>query len=337
MNATPAPPVAPGQDSLGNELTSRNGGGRRALDFAFRFATVGVLLVLLIITTILYDGFWDPDNLRNILSQNVPIGLIAIGMTYVIISGNFDLSVGAVLAAGAVFYASVGDEWPQILGVLATLLVGAGAGLINGLVVTKWNVNSLIATIGTGAIFSGLTYLYSGSSPIDVVNPDFSTLGLAKVGSIPLAGVILGIAFVVAGIVLTRSIYGRSLFAVGGNAEAARLAGIRVDAIRISVFVLVGVCSALAGAVLASQLSIGEPSIGATTALDAFAIVVIGGTSVAGGEGAIWRTAVGLAILSVMTNLFNSLTLTDANQSIAKGAILVAALGLDALARSRRR
>jgi ribose transport system permease protein len=310
--------------------------GRKALDFAFRFATVGVLIALLIVTTILYDGFWEIDNLRNILSQNAPIGLVAIGMTYVIISGNFDLSVGSIVAAGAVFYASVGDEWSPLVGALATLLVGAGFGVINGFIVTKWRVNSLIATIGTGAIISGLTYLYCDSSAVEVIDPSFSKLGLEKVAGIPLAGLILAAVFIVAGIVLQRSVYGRSLFAVGGNVEAARLAGIRVDAIKISAFVLVGVCSAFAGAILASQLSIGDPSMGATAALDAFAIVVIGGTSVAGGEGAIWRTAVGLTILAVMTNLFNSLTLIEANQSIAKGAILVAALGLDALARSRR-
>lgn len=328
--------AAPGTGASPEVSSDQAGIGRKAMDFAFRFATVGVLIVLLIVTTILYEGFWDTNNLRNILSQNAPIGLVAIGMTYVIISGNFDLSVGSIVAAGAVFYASVGDEWSPLVGALATLLVGAAFGLANGAIVTKWKVNSLITTIGTGAIISGLTYLYCNSSAVEVINPSFSDLGLKQVAGIPLAGLILAAVFIVAGIVLQRSVYGRSLFAAGGNAEAARLAGIRVDTIKISAFVLVGTCSAFAGAILASQLSIGDPSMGATAALDAFAIVVIGGTAVAGGEGAIWRTAVGLTILAVMTNLFNSLTLTDANQSIAKGAILVAALGLDALARSRR-
>ncbi len=307
------------------------------IDFSLRFATVAVLVVLLIVTTILYDGFWDGANLRNILSQNAPIGLVAIGMTYVIINGNFDLSVGSVLAAGGVFYASVGDDWPLLLGALATVAVGAVAGALNGLVVTRFKVNSLIATIGTGAIFGGLVLLYCNSKPIMVTNPGFSGLGLGTVAGIPWPGVILIAVFVAAGVVLAKSVYGRSLYSVGGSPEAARLAGLRVDVLRISVFVLLGMCAAFAGAILASQLSIGEPTVGATVALDAFAIVVIGGTSIAGGEGAIWRTAVGLAIIAVMGNLFNSLTLDAATQSIAKGSILVAALGLDALARSRRR
>jgi ribose transport system permease protein len=143
-------------------------------------------------------------------------------------------------------------------------------------------------------------------------------------------------AFVIAGLVLARSIYGRWIYAVGGNVEAARLSGIRVDLIRVSAFALVGLCAAFGGAILASQLGVGQPTLGGTTALDAFAIVVIGGTSVYGGEGAIWRTGVGLAILAVMTNLFNAESLDAAHQNIAKGAILVFALGLDALARTRR-
>lgn len=330
-------PPAGGLPEATPSRTRRAASAAKALDLVFRYATVGVLIVLLIVTTILYPGFWDVDNIKNIVSQNAPVGLVAIGMTYVIISGNFDLSVGAMAAAGAVFYASVGDDWPLVLGAIATIGVGAVAGCINGLVVAKWRVNSLIATLGTGAIFSGIVYLYCDSKAISVINPGFDKLGLATIGGFPWCGVILIVLLVVAGLVLRGSVYGRSLFAVGGSAEAARLAGIRVDAIRVSVFVLVGMCATFAGAILASQLSIGEPSIGATMALDAFAIVVIGGTSVAGGEGAIWRTAVGLTILSVMGNLFNALTLTAANQSIAKGCILVGALGLDALARSRRR
>lgn len=306
------------------------------LDLALRYATVLVLIALLIAATIIYDGFWETNNLKNILSQNAPIGIVAIGMTFVIISGSFDLSVGAVFAAGAVFYASVGDEWPLEIGIMATLLVGALAGVINGIVITRFRVNSFIATIGTGAVFSGVTYLYCNSSAVAVTTKGFDGLGLAEVGGLPWAGVILIAAFIVAGLVLSKSVYGRWIHAVGGNSEAARLSGIRVDLIRISALALVGLCAAFGGAILASQLGVGQPTLGGTTALDAFAIVVIGGTSVYGGEGAIWRTAVGLAIIAVMTNLFNAESLDAAHQNIAKGAILVLALGIDALARSRR-
>ena len=306
------------------------------IDVALRYAPVIVLVVLLIVATILVGDFWAIGNLKNIVSQNTPIGLVAIAVTVIIITANFDLSVGAIFAAGAVFYASVADEWPLEIGLIATLGVGAMFGAINGLIVTRLGVNSLIATLGTGAAFSGVTYLYCNNSAIQVNVSGFDGLGLGEIAGIPWTGVVLFAAFVIVGVILARSVYGRRVYAVGGSAEAARLAGMRVNAIIVSAFVLVGLASAFGGAILASQIGVGQPTIGTTTALDAFAIVVIGGTSIYGGEGAIWRTATGLAILSVLSNVFNSLTLDPAVQSIAKGAILIAALGLDRLAQRRR-
>jgi ribose transport system permease protein len=316
-------------------LASRPQTSEHLISFLLRYGTVLLLGVLLIITTVLVPSFWQTDNLSNLVSQNTPIGLIAIAMTFVVISGNFDLSVGSVFAAGAVFYATMATEMSLGSAAVATLVVGAIAGLINGIVVTKFEVNSLIATLGTGAAFSGLTFLYCDSTAVTVSLPGFDLLGLGVVGGLPATGLILGVAFLVGGLVLGRSVYGRRVYAVGGSGEAARLAGIRVGLLITSTFVLVGAASAFGGAILASQLGVGQPTIGATVALDAFAIVVIGGTSVYGGEGALWRTAVGLAIVSVMSNLFNSLTLDPALQSIAKGAILVLALGLDTLSRRR--
>lgn len=313
--------------------------GRIATDpigFLLRYATVLIFIVLLIVTTILYDGFWQIDNLKNVVSQNTAIGLIAVGMTYVIISGNFDLSVGAMLAAGACFYAAVSDDMPLWIGAALTVLLGGLCGLTNGLVVTRMRVNSLIATLGTGAVLGGVVFRLTDSNAVNVTNPGFSSLGLGEVFGVPWTGIILLAAMCIGGVVLARSVFGRSVYAVGGNAQAARLAGMRVDGIRIVTFVVLGMCATFAGAILASQLSIGEPAIGATTALDAFTIVVIGGTAVMGGEGAMWRTAVGLGIVAVMSNLFNSLTLTAADQSIAKGLILVAALGIQTLAATRR-
>ncbi len=296
-----------------------------------------VLVALLAVTTIMYPSFWETGNLTNILSQNAPIGLVALGMTYVIVSGNFDLSVGSTLAMGAVVYASLStDGAPFALGLFAVGGLGILVGIVNGVTVTRLEVNSFIATIGTGAMISGFTYVYSDSKPILVSRPGFDGLGLGEVAGLPWAGIVLIVALVVSGFVLAKTVYGRWIYAVGGNAEATRLAGVRVDTVKTSAFALVGLCAAFGGAVLASQLSVGQATIGTTVALDAFAIVVIGGTSVYGGEGAIWRTAVGFAIISVMSNLFNALTLDTARQLIAKGAILVLALVIDAYARRRR-
>jgi ribose transport system permease protein len=310
---------------------------RTIVDFGLKYATVALLVALLVVTTALNEHFWEVNNLRNILVQNAPIGLVAIGMTYVIIGGNFDLSVGSIFALSTLIVARLAGGVPIWVAIVATCLFGAAFGTVNGVVVTKFRVNSFIATFGTGAVISGLAFVYSSSKPIFTTAKGFDTIGLGRVFGFPWAGVVLLIAFLALGFVLSRTIYGRWIYAVGGNANSARLVGIRVDATRVSTFAVVGMLTALAGVLLASQLQVGEPTIGADTALDAFAIVVIGGTSVYGGEGALWRTAVGLTIISVLANLFNTLSLSNADQSIAKGLVLILALGLNALSRSRSR
>jgi ribose transport system permease protein len=307
----------------------------RLVTWCLDYVTLIVLGVLLIVTTFLSDQFWDADNLRNLVTQNAPIGLVAVGMTYVIIAGGFDLSVGAVFAFATLLVARISEGTSMWVAVLATCLVGALIGAANGLVVTRFKVNSFIATIGTGAIISGVALTYSDSKPIFVSKEGFDSLGLGRVAGVPWAGILLLAVIALAGAVLAKTVYGRWVYAVGGSPQAARLVGIPVDAVRVSTFVLVGALAALAGVLLASQLSVGEPTLGGSTALDAFAIVVIGGTSVYGGEGALWRTIVGLAILGVLDNLFNTLSLSAADQSIAKGVILVFALGVGALSRAR--
>jgi ribose transport system permease protein len=216
------------------------------------------------------------------------------------------------------------------------LLVGAGAGLINGWVVTRLRVNPFIGTIGTGATIGGLVYIYSDSSPVQVDDPAFQSLGLGLVAGIPWAVIVTVLVAVAAGLLLSKTVFGRYTYAAGGNAEAARLAGVPVGRVRVSTFVIVGVLAALAGMITASQLSVGQPTLGATVALDAFAIVVIGGTSVYGGEGAIWRTATGVLIIAVLTNVFNYMAWDDTRQSVAMGVVLVGAVALDAMRRHGR-
>jgi ribose transport system permease protein len=323
---------------------SRVGGldSGQLVTLALRYATLLVLVALLLTATVTQGGaFWDLDNLRNIITQYTPIGLVAIGMTYVIITGNFDLSVGTIFLFSTLLVAGITGELPIWLAMVLTCLVGAGFGLVNGLLVTRFQVNSFIATIGTGSIIGGLALVYSDAKPV-AIPPDvtgFNTLGAGLVFGFPWAGVLLITMFVLFGFMLHRTVYGRWLYAVGGNAEAARVVGIRVRTITVSTFVTVGAFAALAGVVSASNLggfSSPAPTIGATTALDAFTIVVIGGTSVYGGEGALWRTASGLGIYAVLQNLFNLEGLDAADQSIAMGSLLVFALALNAMGRTRR-
>lgn len=307
----------------------------RALDLAADYAVLGVLALLLVAATLANDRFWSIENLKNIFTQNAPIGLVALGMTFVIVAGAFDLSVGALFAAGGVFYAGFALHMPLALAALAVLGIGVAAGLLNGIVVERLRVNSFIGTIGTGAVFAGVVYIYSGSSPIQVAAPGFQTLGFGTVAGVPWPLAIYALAFALSGFLLSRTVFGRYVYAAGGNEEAARLAGVPVRAVRVAAFALVGAGSVAAGMIVASQLGVGQPTLGASTALDAFAIVIIGGTSVYGGEGAMWRTTAGVAILAVLSNLFNSLAWDASRQSVAKGLVLIAAVAVDAL-RQRR-
>lgn len=305
--------------------------GAKLGDLATRYAAIVVLVVLVIVTTIVSGNFWSLDNLRNIATQNAPIALVSIGMTFVILAGMFDLSVGAILAGGAVFYAQFANHMSLPMAGLLTLLLGAAAGAVNGLAITRLRINPFIGTLGTGAVFTGLVYIACNSSPVLAEVPGFDTLGLGRVAGIPWPLIIVVGLLLIGTFVLSKTIYGRYIYATGGNGEAARLAGIPVSLIQWSVFVIVAVLTALAGMMTASQLSVGQPTIGASTALDAFAIVVIGGTSIYGGQGALWRTGAGVLILAVLNNLFNTMAWDTSRQSVAKGLVLVGAVALDAL------
>lgn len=277
-------------DAGSNSAAPHSGGvshASRISAFMLRYATVIFAVCLLITTSIIYPRFWNIDNLANILSQNAPIGIVAVGMTVVIVAGGFDLSAGAVYAAAGVVFASLANDLSLIAAFIGALLIGAVAGLINGFIATKLQVNSLIATIGTGAAFSGLTYLYCSSQPVVADVEGFDVLGLGRLHGVPWSALLLVAVFLVAGVTMNNTVFGRWIYAVGGNAEAARVSGLRVGLIKLSAFVIVGVCAALAGLLSASQLGVGQPTVGGSIALDAFTIVVIGGTSIYGGQGAL--------------------------------------------------
>ena len=327
-----APPPSRVSDGVG-------GGGRRLGSLASRFSMLGVLVVLIIVATFLYPAFLNPANIGNILTQNSAIGLIAIGMTFVIICGGFDLSVGATYALGATLYAGLTLQTGSVLVAgLLTLAAGIVVGVVNGLIISRLNINPFVATLGTASIISGVAYVYSNSSPFIVNNvPQFQDLALSTIAGIPQPIWILVIAFVLAAILLSKTTFGRNVYAVGGNYEAAWLSGLRVRGLNASVYIITGMLAALAGMMDASRLGVGQADVGAAMALDAIAIVVVGGTSLLGDEGAIWRSAVGLLILATLTNVFYSFNVSQNWQLIAKGTIVVAAVGVDAIIRVRKR
>jgi ribose transport system permease protein len=318
---------------------ARGGIGERARKAAplilLNWGMVFVLLALIGAGRATYSGFFAKQNLLNILSQNAPVGIVAVGMTFVIIAGGFDLSVGAIYAVGATLFASVSSHSSVGLAAVVALAAGLVCGTANGILVTRFRVNPFVATLGSASVFSGAILIYSHSSPYVVERSSFKWLGGGKWGTVPVAIFVALAIFLVGGILLSRSLYGRHIYAIGGNDQAARLSGLRVDVVRASSYVMSGLLSALAGMMVASRLGVGQGNIGTTTALDAIAVVVIGGTSLTGGEGAMWRTGVGLFILAVLTNIFYSLSVDPNWQLVTKGAIIVGAVALDVLLRRR--
>lgn len=336
MSTTTSVPTGPAPPVAGNDTGSRGTLAATMLRAAPTYAVVGALVLLVIVAQILYSGFLDWSNIKILLSQNAPLGIVAVGMTFVMIAGGFDLSVGAIYALGAVVYALVAKDQPLFFAGASAILIGLACGLVNGILVSRLRINAFIATLGTASIFSGLAFVISKSEPQVPDSAGFGTLGQGDWGPLPISVWLLIAIIVVGGIVLSRAVYGRSLYAIGGNPDAARLSGLRVDLLRTSTFAVVGGLAAFGGMISASLLDVGQADVGASIPLDAIAVVVIGGTSLFGGEGAMWRTAVGLLILASLTNLLQSLAV-DANvQLIAKGLIVVGAVGLDVWIRRRR-
>jgi ribose transport system permease protein len=309
---------------------------RRTLSLRSLVSSYGIVLALLalvVAVTIAHPGFVATTNLSNILSQWAPAGIMAIGMTYVILTGGFDLSVGANYSLCAVTAAALGRTQPALLSFLAALAVGLTVGALNGSIVTVLRVNPFIATLGTSFAIGGLSLVATGNVAYVVSNPEFAVLGASRFHGVPYSGMVLVAALVVGGLVLSRTVYGQKVYAIGGNAEASRLAGIRVRALTASAYVLSGACAALAGIITASQLGSAQPNQNTDIVFDVITIVVVGGTSLAGGYGAMWRTAVGLAILATLQNGFNLLNVNPYYQNIIKGGIIVFALALDAWTR----
>lgn len=310
----------------------------RALSIFGQYGMIFALIGVVVAAEIVYHPFLSITNLQNLAIQNAPVALAAVGMTFVIIVGGFDLSVGGILGIGSVLFAKLAVGGMPIVVALALVLVGGlVCGLVNGLVITRLNVNSFVATLGTGALFTGIADLYSNSAPVEAIVPGFSTLGSSRPLGIALPVIILVVIYIAGAVVLGRTVYGRSVYATGGSRDAARLAGMRVDRVQLTAFLISGVLAGLAGAILASTLSTGEFNQGSGLPLEAIAAVVIGGTSLYGGEGAIWRTIVGVLFLATLSNLFSSLSVNEAVREMVTGGVVVMAVAFTEMVRLKRR
>ena len=294
------------------------------------------LVVLCLVASALSDRFFSPINLNNVLMQGAVMTVITIGMTYVIVCGGFDLSVGSVVALSGCIAAMAMLEAGIVAGVAAGVAVGALVGLVNGLVVTRLDVNPFIATLGTMVLFRGVTFLITGGRPIvgeDGLPEPFLDFAIERLFGIPFLVWLPVLLFGVFHWLLHHTAYGIRVFATGGNTEAAYLAGVAVGRVRASAYVWCGALAGLAGVMLASRLQSGQPTAGAFYELTAIAAVVLGGASLFGGEGKLYKSIIGVFIMVVLANALNLANVHSYWQQVAIGLVIVAAAAADRLRR----
>jgi len=301
------------------------------------YGVVVAFLVLFVTLSIASDVFLTWENMKNLAFQTAPVGIIAVGGTLVFIAGGFDLSVGAISAftgimAAKIFNATGIGLWGSLI---LGALVGLGFGIGNGLLVTLGRVNAFIATLATSIIIAGLGQVVTSGNLVSVASDNFTKLGLGSAWGIGYP-VYVWFAFAgVCGFLLSRTAFGRYVYAVGGNAEAARLAGVRVNVVRATTFAISGLAAGIAGVILVSEVGTAQWNANTGIEFDAITAIVLGGTSLLGGEGAIWRAMLGAFFLQMIGNGFNLLGTTPELQYVIKGLILAAAVSLDAWARRR--
>jgi ribose transport system permease protein len=304
------------------------------------------LLIMFTVFSLASPNFFQFSNIVGILLATSVNGILALGVTFVIITAGIDLSVGTVMTLAAVmtgvFITNLG--LPIWLGILGGMATGALAGFTNGTVIAKMRIPPFIATLGMLYIAKGLSLVISGLKPIYFTDtPSFNQIAMGSVAGkiipgfdIPNAVLIFFGAAIIANIILTKTILGRYTFALGSNEEATRLSGVNVSAWKIAVYTLAGLFSGLAGVVIASRLNSAQPALGAGYELDAIAAVVIGGTSLSGGEGTILGTVIGAFIISVLTNGLRILSVPQEWQIVITGAIVILAVWADILRRRRQ-
>lgn len=306
----------------------KNTGGRLGL-----FQKIGPLMglgVIVIVLSFISEDFLTVTNIFNVLRQISINALLAFGMTFVILTGGIDLSVGSILAlSGALSAGMIAGGTDPILAVIAGLAAGTLMGAANGLLVAKGRVAPFIATLATMTIYRGLTLVYTEGRPITFSNDSFSLLGKGYFLEIPVPVIWMLLSFLILYYLLRNTTFGRHIYAVGGNEEAAVLSGIRADRVKIRVYAISGLFASLAGIILTSRLSSAQPTAGVAYELDAIAAVVLGGTSLAGGRGWIAGTLVGAMIIGVLDNGLNLLNVSSFYQQVVKGGVILLAVLLD--------
>ena len=309
---------------------------RPTLSSVREYGIVASFAAIFITLSIASSIFLTKHNLLNVVDQSSQVGIMACGETIVFIAGGFDLSIGAVYAlAGVVAAGASVHGAPTNLALFLGLLVGVVVGVVNGVLTTVGRINAFITTIATQFIVYGIALAVTGGLLVTATASSFTNIGAGSFHEITYESFVWVGCALAAGVILSRTALGRYLYASGGNSEAARLAGVNVAKTRLVAFTLSGVAAAMAGVLEVSQTSTGEPSAAMGIELTVIAAVVIGGTSIYGGEGAIWRTVLGVLILGMITNGFDLLAVPDFWQDVVRGILIIVAVAIGTVIQRR--
>ena len=291
-----------------------------------QLGVVVALCLLILIASLVSHRFLTVPNLLNVLRQVAIVGILAIGQTFVILTAGIDLSVGSTLGLSVVLVAGLLEHHGPALALPLGLLAGLAVGLVNGLGVAFTRVPAFIMTLGMLSFVRGLAFIYTGGTPIPIINEAFYFVGNGYLMGVPIPSLILIATLIASALVLRMTPFGRCVYAIGSNQEAARLSGVPVRRYKTAVYAISGCLAALAGLVFASQLGVGTPIAGQSYELDAIAAVVVGGTSLFGGKGSVLGTFIGTLIIGVLANVLNLTGVDPFVQQLFKGALIVIAV-----------
>ena len=294
------------------------------------------LIILFILMSCTNEYFLTSDNLTSVLRQVSINAIIAIGMTCAILTGGIDLSVGTIMALAGTMMSGlmVTSGVPMMLAIIIGLLIGTAFGALNGFLAAYGKMPPIIVTLGAMIIAKGIALIYTGGYPISGLPQAFAFFGRESVWGIPVPIILMALLYLIATVILNHTAFGRYVYAIGGKEEAARLSGIRVNRIKIMVYMISGFTAAFAGLIFSSRVMSGQPNAGVGFELDAIAAVVLGGASIAGGRGAIIGTLIGAMLLGVLSNGLNLLGISPYIQYIVKGLIIWGATFISSIKRA---
>ena len=297
-----------------------------------------IFIALVVVLACLKPSFISLGNLVNILKQASINGILAFGMMFVIVAGGFDMSVGSTVAFAGILAAMTGQgNYPLIVPLLVAMLAGLLVGIVNGVGVAVGNLPPFIMTLGTMTAVRGLALLISDGKPVIGISPEYKAVAASSIFGIPMLAVFLAIIIAICSFVLAKTVYGRRVYACGGNLLAARVSGINTTKIRVSTFAIAGLLAGLSGFLMTSRVTIGQPTAAESYEMDAITACVVGGVSMSGGVGKPWGVVVGCLLITVITNGLDIMGVSSHWQKIVKGAIIVAAVLIDINGKNKKK